>query len=221
MEGRASPRKPRVWMRSRSTSPASSGSSLEVAWRSTASASWSGAMPWPSSAIRMRDRPPPSAWISMRVAPASSAFSTSSLTAADGLSTTSPAAMRLTVSGGRRRMGMGFGTLAYPLSPLIPAKAGTQCFGRWLDGLSFRQRDPGLCAPKQNWVPAFAGMSGKSLGVAKGGPQARVHHGEHGGSKATKDTKGPHAWTRRRPLCVLRVSLALFVMNLFEVRFRY
>ena len=34
------------------------------------------------------------------------AFSTSSLTALAGRSTTSPAAMRLTVSGGRRRMGM-------------------------------------------------------------------------------------------------------------------
>ncbi len=43
----------------------------------------------------------------MRDAPASMAFSTSSLTALAGRSTTSPAAMRLTVSGGRRRMGMG------------------------------------------------------------------------------------------------------------------
>ena len=41
------------------------------------------------------------------VAPASSAFSTSSFTALAGRSTTSPAAMRLTVSGGRRRIGMG------------------------------------------------------------------------------------------------------------------
>ena len=40
----------------------------------------------------------------MRVAPASSAFSTSSFTAAAGRSITSPAAMRLTVSGGRMRI---------------------------------------------------------------------------------------------------------------------
>src|SRR5258706_15510986 len=71
-----------------------------------ASGSSSAARPWPSSATRMRVRPPPSAWTSTRVAPASSAFSTSSLTGRAGRSTTSPAAMRLTVSGGRRRIGM-------------------------------------------------------------------------------------------------------------------
>ena len=44
--------------------------------------------------------------------------------------------------------------------PLIPAKAGTQCFGR-LDV------DQGACGDvrrrvmRKNWVPAFAGMSGK------------------------------------------------------------
>ena len=57
-------------------------------------------------ARRSPGSPPPPAWISTREAPASSAFSTSSLMALAGRSTTSPAAMRLTVSGGRRRMGM-------------------------------------------------------------------------------------------------------------------
>ena len=42
----------------------------------------------------------------MRLAPASMAFSTSSFTAEAGRSITSPAAMRLTISGGRRRMAM-------------------------------------------------------------------------------------------------------------------
>jgi hypothetical protein len=36
-----------------------------------------------------------------------------------------------------------------PLSPLIPAKAGTQAFSVW----------PGA-ERKNTWVPAFAGMSG-------------------------------------------------------------
>src|SRR5690606_22910513 len=66
-------------------------------------------MPCPSSATSRRVSPPPPAWTSMRVALASSAFSTSSLTALAGRSTTSPAAMRLTVSGGRRRIGMAVG----------------------------------------------------------------------------------------------------------------
>ena len=107
IEGRASPRKPRLPMRSRSYSPSASGTSLEVACRSRANGSSAAVMPWPSSATRMRDSPPCSAWISIRVAPASMAFSTSSLIALAGRSTTSPAAMRFTVSGGRRRMGMG------------------------------------------------------------------------------------------------------------------
>ncbi len=44
IDGRASPRKPRVAMWTRSSS-----GSLEVAWRSTARASSSGVMPRPSS----------------------------------------------------------------------------------------------------------------------------------------------------------------------------
>ena len=102
MEGRASPRKPRVCMASRS-----SPSSLEVAWRSTARARSSALMPLPSSVTRISRRPPPSTTISMRVAPASRAFSTISFSAAAGRSTTSPAAMRSTRVEGSRRSGMG------------------------------------------------------------------------------------------------------------------
>ena len=61
-------------------------------------------MPLPSSVTSMRSMPPPSSATAIRVAPASSAFSTSSFTAAAGRSITSPAAMRLTVWGGRMRI---------------------------------------------------------------------------------------------------------------------
>jgi len=71
-----------------------------------ATGSSSADRPQPSSATRIRVRPPPCASTSIRVAPASMALSTSSLMALAGRSTTSPAAMRLTVSGGRRRMGI-------------------------------------------------------------------------------------------------------------------
>src|SRR6202030_4750368 len=64
-------------------------------------------MPSPSSVTRIRRRPPPSVSTSMRVAPASSAFSISSLTTLAGRSTTSPAAMRLTVASESWRTGMG------------------------------------------------------------------------------------------------------------------
>jgi len=42
--------------------------------------------------------------------------------------------------------------------PLIPAKAGTQCFGP----KAAKVRTPLVqrTAKRQNWVPAFAGMSG-------------------------------------------------------------
>jgi hypothetical protein len=93
IDGSASPRKPSVLMASRSSSD-----SFEVAWRSTASARSVRGMPSPSSVTRIRRRPPPSVTISILVAPASSAFSTSSFTTLAGRSTTSPAAMRLTVA---------------------------------------------------------------------------------------------------------------------------
>ena len=57
--------------------------------------------------MRSMESPPLTATISMAVAPASSAFSTSSFTTLAGRSITSPAAMRLTVSGESWRMVMG------------------------------------------------------------------------------------------------------------------
>ena len=42
--------------------------------------------------------------------------------------------------------------------PLIPAKAGTQCFGR--NSHEVRTLWVQRTAERQNWVPAFAGMSG-------------------------------------------------------------
>jgi len=101
IDGNASPRKPSVSMASRS-SPAS----LEVAWRSTASARSTRGMPSPSSLTRISLRPPPSVSTSMRRAPASRAFSTNSLTTLAGRSTTSPAAMRLTMASDSWRTGM-------------------------------------------------------------------------------------------------------------------
>ena len=98
IEGSASPRKPSVPMAKRSPS-----GSLEVAWRSTASARSSGVMPAPSSTTRISSRPPAAMVTAMARAPASMAFSTSSLTAAAGRSITSPAAMRSTRTGSRRR----------------------------------------------------------------------------------------------------------------------
>ena len=56
----------------------------------------------------MSDSPPPAVTTSMAVAPASSAFSTSSLTTLAGRSITSPAAMRLMVSGLSWRIAKGF-----------------------------------------------------------------------------------------------------------------
>src|SRR6476619_2379926 len=52
-------------------------------------------MPAPSSATEMSEMPPPAISTSTRVAPASIAFSRSSLTALEGRSTTSPAAIWL------------------------------------------------------------------------------------------------------------------------------
>ena len=85
----ASPRKPKLATRSRS----SSVRILLVAWRAKASGKSAAAMPWPLSATRMRLTPPCSSSISMRVAPASRLFSSNSFRAAAGRSTTSPAAI--------------------------------------------------------------------------------------------------------------------------------
>ena len=95
----ASPRKPSEVIRI-----SSSSSSFEVACRSIAMGSWSGAMPTPSSVTAIKVRPPAATSTPTRVAPASIAFSTSSFTADAGRSITSPAAIRLTTPGGRERM---------------------------------------------------------------------------------------------------------------------
>ncbi len=89
IEASASPRKPSVATFSRSVRDAI----LEVAWRASASGSCSGAMPRPLSVMAMRLTPPSSSRTVIWVAPASSAFSSSSLTTAEGRSTTSPAAI--------------------------------------------------------------------------------------------------------------------------------
>ncbi len=92
IEGRASPRKPKVWMFSRSVR----SWILLVACRSSATFSSSGVMPQPSSEMAISPMPPRRTDTSTRVAPASSAFSTSSLTIDAGRSTTSPAAIMST-----------------------------------------------------------------------------------------------------------------------------
>ena len=89
MDGRASPRKPKVTTDWRSTAVRI----LLVAWRSRQSRASSRVMPTPSSVTRMRRLPPRSRTISMRVPRASRAFSTSSFTTDAGRSTTSPAAI--------------------------------------------------------------------------------------------------------------------------------
>jgi len=85
----ASPRKPRLATRSRS----SSAPILLVAWRASASGSSSAEMPAPSSCTASSLAPPCSSLTSMREAPASRLFSISSLSAEAGRSTTSPAAI--------------------------------------------------------------------------------------------------------------------------------
>src|SRR6185312_4775570 len=64
------------------------------------------------------------------VAPASMAFSTSSLTAEAGRSTTSPAAMRLTRTGGNWRMAMAYCALARAPPPAAARVAGLRQIGR-------------------------------------------------------------------------------------------
>src|SRR5712671_3851743 len=102
IDGNASPRKPSAAICERSSS-----GNFEVQWRSTARLSSSRVMPAPLSATEINAWPPSLRTTSMREAPASIAFSTSSLTAAAGRSTTSPAAMRLTRTGGSRRIAIG------------------------------------------------------------------------------------------------------------------
>src|SRR5258708_3726583 len=88
--------------------------------------------------------------MSMRDAPASMAFSTSSLTAEAGRSTTSPAAMRLTRTGGSWRIGM---PPIVPCRPLIrqhprvlrvARRRLRQARESLADGL-LRRHHPGVC----------------------------------------------------------------------------
>ena len=88
-------------------SPLASPGSFDVQCRSTARSSSASLMPAPSSLTMISALPPSRSTISILRAPASIAFSTSSLTAAAGRSMTSPAAMRLTTTGGRRRIFIG------------------------------------------------------------------------------------------------------------------
>src|SRR5215472_3490255 len=89
MDGRASPRKPRVAIDSKSSAVLS----LLVACRSKASSASSCVIPWPSSVTRIMRLPPCSTSIRTVFAPASRAFSSSSFTTDAGRSTTSPAAI--------------------------------------------------------------------------------------------------------------------------------
>ena len=89
IEGSASPRKPKLATRLRS----SALRILLVAWRSRQTTASSRLIPTPSSVTRTSRFPPPSIAISTLRARASSAFSTSSFTSDAGRSTTSPAAI--------------------------------------------------------------------------------------------------------------------------------
>ncbi len=101
IDASASPRNPSVPTRSSSSSVAI----LLVAWRVSASASSSGAMPQPSSVTTIRRMPPSSMRRTMRRAPASIAFSSSSRTTEAGRSTTSPAAIWLIRRSGSSAIG--------------------------------------------------------------------------------------------------------------------
>ena len=87
---RASPRKPRVPMASRSYSVRS----LLVAWRRKAVFTSPAGMPLPSSVTRRKVIPPWAISTVILAHPASMAFSISSLATEAGRSTTSPAAIR-------------------------------------------------------------------------------------------------------------------------------
>ena len=91
IEASASPRKPSVPTRNRSSASAS----LLVAWLARASGSSSVGMPPPLSTTRTISNPPWTTATSIRVAPASTAFSINSLTTLAGRSITSPAAILL------------------------------------------------------------------------------------------------------------------------------
>ena len=101
MLGNASPRKPKL----KTCSKSSKLLILLVACRVKASSNSSAAMPAPLSLMRIRRAPPPSISISIRLAPASKLFSSNSLTTDAGRSTTSPAAIWLISTSGKRLIG--------------------------------------------------------------------------------------------------------------------
>ena len=111
MEASASPRKPSVPMRSRS----SGRSTLLVACRRNAFGTSSRSMPQPLSVTRMSRTPPCPISTVMAVAPASIEFSTSSFTTEAGRSITSPAAISSAVS---RSSILIFGTGSSPFTVL-------------------------------------------------------------------------------------------------------
>ena len=96
IEGRASPRKPRVRIRKRSAWFLI----LLVAWRRRANSTSSWAIPWPLSVIWIFLSPASSISTIIWLEPASMAFSTSSLTTLAGRSITSPAAIWLANTSG-------------------------------------------------------------------------------------------------------------------------
>ncbi len=96
--GKASPLKPKVSMAKRSARV----SSLLVAWRNRQMRKSPSSIPQPSSVTRMSSSPPARMSMPMFSALASMAFSTNSFTAELGRSMTSPAAIWLASSVGRR-----------------------------------------------------------------------------------------------------------------------
>ena len=146
MEARASPRKPRVWTRKRS----SASWSLLVAWAAKASGRSSAWTPQPSSATRISSTPPCSTSTSTRRAPASMAFSRSSLRTLAGRSMTSPAAILLTTSGGSWRM-RGIGRFSRGRLSVLAALARCELFtGIGLRRLQWHRRLAGSLHPPRD-----------------------------------------------------------------------
>ena len=128
-------------MSSHLISPLASPGSFDVQCRSTARSSSAAVMPAPSSLTAISVLPPSRSTISILRAPASIAFSTSSLTAAAGRSMTSPAAMRLTTTGGSWRIFIGlFYAIAGSYRDEHRRASGAETDGAGADGAA--QPDP-------------------------------------------------------------------------------
>src|SRR5580698_1957258 len=177
MEGRASPRNPRVAMESRSFTSLS----LLVAWRSKASSASSRSMPLPLSATRIRRRPPLSISMRRSVAPASSEFSMSSFTTDAGRSTTSPAAILLaTLSERTRILPMNWQLLsAHGGKELSVAARFAQFVQQQFHAFHRRQRIQ-HAAQHEDSIELFLGdqqffLARSALGDIDGGEDALVH----------------------------------------------